>query len=68
MEIGTVRDTQVGAVRDVEAFERLISHARFATERYRDNTMEANKALRAFLLLKLQGDRKINASSYVDWN
>ena len=54
-------------VKDVDAFERLISHARFATEKYRSNTSEANKALRAFLVHKLKSGRTVSGTMN-NWN
>ena len=54
-------------VKDVDAFERIITHARFSTEKYQQDTPEANKALRAFLVAKLKEGRKITNSSF-DWN
>ena len=52
--------------RDSSAFERLIFNAREATAKYREETPEAEKALKSFLMIKLADARRIANSNY-DW-
>ena len=53
--------------RDSNAFERLVMNAREATAKFREETPEADKALKNFLMVKL-GDSKRYNKSTTDWN